>query len=106
LYEAVCSRLGKANVQISDFELWLDSVMDAARQHVQPGRAVQQIQSPGDLELGDLASRVDNLALWWTIICCPSNCINSYLFAINIFFANDNVDLDGFSRLFQNCSLY
>jgi hypothetical protein len=37
--------------------------MDAARQHVQPGRAVQQIQSPGDLELGDLASRVDNLAL-------------------------------------------
>jgi hypothetical protein len=107
LYEAVCSRLGKANVQISDFELWLDSV-HGCRPPACPARTCykQQIQSPGDLELGDLASRVDNLALWWTIICCPSNCINSYLFAINIFFANDNVDLDGFSRLFQNCSLY
>jgi hypothetical protein len=51
LYEAVCSRLGKANVQISDFELGLDSV-DTARQHVQD--ALQQIQSPGDSELGDL----------------------------------------------------
>jgi tetratricopeptide (TPR) repeat protein len=60
LYEAVCSRLGKANVQISDFELGLDSV-DAARQHVQD--ALQQIPVPRDLELGDLASRVDNYLL-------------------------------------------
>jgi hypothetical protein len=60
LYEAVCSRLGKANVQMRDFELGLDSV-DAARQHVQD--ALQQTPVPVDLELGDLASRVDNLAV-------------------------------------------
>jgi hypothetical protein len=46
---------------------------------------IQQIPVPGDLELGDLASRVDdNLAVvWLTIICCLNNYNkNSHVFTV------------------------